>query len=258
MQQSENEEFEKIALYIFDDIIEFCGPSAAVYVSGFVPFVLKCAASDSILVRQPSCYGLGICAKFVDPAIFGPFAAGTVCPSASCEAVIVGLTEAARVLIASCVRQDAGEEMNLACTDNSVSSLGKVLQYQSQCVDINALVPIFFGFLPLAEDHTEGPSVYDFFCQLIEMYSSCESAASSLISVCRNHPGVIGENGCNLPKILHILATVNNSDFTNADISARMLVIAQQIVSQMLPSARNELVNSWPAETREKFVNWLK
>jgi hypothetical protein len=75
-QQSGNEEFEKIALYIFDDIIEFCGPNAAQYFSTFVPFLIKCAASESVLVRQPACYGLGISAKHVDPALVGPYCNG--------------------------------------------------------------------------------------------------------------------------------------------------------------------------------------
>ncbi len=157
MQQlvaSGNEEFEKIAIYIFDDLIEFCGPQAAALVPTFVPYLLKCAVSDSVVVRQPSCYGLGICAKFVDPSVMAPYC-----------------TEAIRVLMSSATRADAHEELSLACTDNSISAIGKFIQFQGAGGSFNPaeVVPHFFALLPLEEDDTEGPNVYSLLCSLVEM-----------------------------------------------------------------------------------------
>jgi hypothetical protein len=77
-------------------------------------------------------------------------------------------------LIASCSREDARDELCNPCTDNSISAIGKFIQYQghSGAFDVNALVPIFFNFLPLAEDYTEGPNVYGLLVSLVERYDS--------------------------------------------------------------------------------------
>ena len=163
---SGNEEFEKVAFYIWDDLIEFCGPAAAVYVEPFMPFVLKCANHESILVRQPACYGLGVCARFVSPQIMAPFCSTAV-----------------QQLVASARREDAREEMNRACTDNAVSSLAKFAQYQGglgvhgavASFDVHAVVAEFLQLLPLQEDETEGPNVYTCLALLMEMYAILSS-----------------------------------------------------------------------------------
>ena len=85
----------------------------------------------------------------------------------------------------ACQRADAREDINLACTDNAVSALGKFIQYQGQlggaaggagaggaaAFDAAALVPVWASMLPLTEDHTEGPNVYGLLCSLIERYA---------------------------------------------------------------------------------------
>lgn len=151
---SGNEEFEKIALYIFDDILEFCGPAAAAqYARDFVPQLTRCTLSDSVLVRQPACYGLGIAARHVDAALMAPF----------CNDAIKGL-------LAACARPDARDEINNPCTDNAISAIGKFIQYQGAggSFDVNTLVGYFFSLLPLVEDYTEGPNCYGLLCSLVE------------------------------------------------------------------------------------------
>jgi hypothetical protein len=121
----------------------------------FIPYLIKFATNDNVLVRQPACYGLGISARCVNPALVGPY----------CNAAI-------QALITAVSREDAREEINNPCTDNAISSIGKYIQYQgpSGVFDANELVPIFFNLLPLVEDITEGPNVYGLLCTLIERY----------------------------------------------------------------------------------------
>lgn len=39
--------------------------------------------------------------------------------------------------------------------DNAVAALGKVLKFQSNCVDINNLIPYWMGQMPLTHDMEE-------------------------------------------------------------------------------------------------------
>lgn len=74
--QSDFEELQKIGIYIIDDVFEFCGTDSFQYAFTCVPYLLKYCSADSVLVRQPSVYGLGICAKFVASEYLAPFAVG--------------------------------------------------------------------------------------------------------------------------------------------------------------------------------------
>eukprot|EP00455_Lapot_gusevi_P012747 TRINITY_DN1610_c0_g1_i1.p1 TRINITY_DN1610_c0_g1~~TRINITY_DN1610_c0_g1_i1.p1 ORF type:complete len:471 (+),score=187.32 TRINITY_DN1610_c0_g1_i1:89-1414(+) len=215
--QSQHDEFCKIALYVLDDIMEYCGPQAAQYLPPFMPFVLQCTQNDSILVRQPACYGLGIFAKHVHPQVFGPFA-----------------SDALQGLYAAATRADAREEGVDACTDNAISASAKILRYQTEHVDVNHWLPLWLNLLPLIEDHTEGPEVYSFLCQLIESQNQ----------------QILGENYCNLPKIFSVFGSVAGTEFADAPTFVRIVKILKTLMAGMPPEMTQQLLAQLDNEDR--------
>ena len=53
-------------------------------------------------------------------------------------------SEAAQRLCASISREDAREDMSNPCTDNSISSLGKLILHQSSVIDPLSLIPFWY------------------------------------------------------------------------------------------------------------------
>lgn len=121
--------------------------------------------------------------------------------------------------------------------------MGKFIQFQghSGAFDTNSLVSVFFNFLPLAEDYTEGPNVYGLLVSLVE------SA----------HPAVLGDNGANLPKLMQVFANTIKTDYVNPEIAARMQAVVKQMFAQMPPPMQQALISALSAEDQAKLQQML-
>jgi len=160
------------ALCIFDDIVEFTGPTAAKYYALFVPRMLEYVTDSTSEVRQAAAYGCGLMAQYGG----APFA------DACAQAVSLLM----RIVSAP----DSREEENLFATENAISSVGKIIKYSPSNLNLTELIPMWLSWLPIWEDKDEMESVYGFFCELLETDS----------------PAAIGTNGAHLPMIVRIIA----------------------------------------------------
>lgn len=63
---------------------------------------------------------------------------------------------------------DARSKENVNATENCISAVGKVMRFQSECVNLNLVLPHWLSWLPLNEDKEEAVHTFDFLCDLIE------------------------------------------------------------------------------------------
>lgn len=87
---------------------------------------------------------------------------------------------------------DSRSDLNNLATENAISSVTKIMQYNNSHLNVNEIIPVWFSWLPAWEDESELPYIYNFLLMLIE----------------NKHPAILGENNSNLPRILQIFAEV--------------------------------------------------
>lgn len=83
------------------------------------------------------------------------------------------------------------EPENVNPTENAISSVTKILKYNSSAIpNLDEVIRVWYSWLPVVEDQDEAPHVYGYFCDLINA----------------NHPVILGANNANLPQIVAIIA----------------------------------------------------
>ncbi|KJH49786.1 HEAT repeat protein, partial [Dictyocaulus viviparus] len=157
-----------------DDCIEFAPKRCARYQEQFVPLMLQCLVDEYPEVRQAAAYGFGIMGM-----VGGAEYLNTV-------------TNALEPLATMVSNPDArSTEEGSGATDNGIAAVAKILKYSGANVDISQVVPAFLSWLPTHEDVSEAPYIYGYLADLIES----------------NHPVVLGEDNCNLPRIVFIIVS---------------------------------------------------
>lgn len=206
------------ACFIFDDVVEHCGPASARYFEQLMPLFLRNILSEKYELRQAAAYGLGSCAARTGQH-FTPYADETI-----------------KRLLAACQMPMARKARHASATDNSVGALGKVIRYQNRA----ELVPVWLGLLPITEDAEEGPHVYGMLMDLLEA----------------GNEALLGPGMQNLPRIINVLLHVHNTEFVDAAVNARMEAAIRSVAS-MKPADRDSLVRALPAESQEMLAQKL-
>lgn len=170
LSQTSTMQSRKIALYIFDDVIENVGLPVAKYYETMFPALLTYVCDNEPELRQASAYGLAMCAQH-GGQYFQPYLKDTVNALGQCL-------------------MDPRAKSNTfqSATDNVCSALGKIAKYQDQ----PQLLPMWLSAMPIMVDFDETLCNMEYLCHLMET----------------NNPQVLGANLCNLPKILTIFAHV--------------------------------------------------
>jgi len=90
-------------------------------------------------------------------------------------------------------REDARSEANLYATENAVSTLAKIVKYMPNApgVDAARALGVWLANLPFVEDEMEARVSYDMLCEFVEA----------------NNPHIVGAGGCNLPRVVNVMAT---------------------------------------------------
>ncbi|KAH7296218.1 hypothetical protein KP509_26G014000 [Ceratopteris richardii] len=203
-------EERRIAICIFDDVAEQCKSSACKYYATFLPFLLEASTDADPDVRQAAVYGIGVCAEF-GGATFQP---------------VVGeaLTKIKQVIS----QPGAFSADNVMATDNAVSALGKICEFQRESIDATQVVPAWLSCLPIRNDLVEAKIVHDQLCSMVE----------------RSDPVVLGANNQNLPQIISIFAEVliAGNDLASETTVDRVVNFLRRI-QQLLPSSA--LASTW-------------
>jgi hypothetical protein len=62
---------------------------------------------------------------------------------------------------------NARDEENVYATESAVAALTKICKFAPDRIELNAILPIWFGALPMLEDYEEAPLTYTFLLSLL-------------------------------------------------------------------------------------------
>jgi len=182
------------AMCLLDDLVEYGGDEANVFVDQFFGVAIAAAESDDLSLRQAAVFGLGLAAT-KGGASFAP-AVPKVMP-----------------LLAQLIADDPDrEDPELAnVTENAVSAVGRI----ALSVGVDALGPEMYGGvlstflrgLPMRVDTGEGVLVARTLGAL-----ACEAPMSFLV----------GESGSALPGLLQVMADPINTEFCNDEAAEQL------------------------------------
>ncbi|KAI5084377.1 hypothetical protein GOP47_0000546 [Adiantum capillus-veneris] len=203
-------EERRIAICIFDDVAEQCQSSACKYYDTFLPFLLEASTDADPDVRQAAVYGIGVCAEFGGTK-FQP---------------VVG--EALTKLKELISQPTAFTIDNIMATDNAVSALGKICEFQRDGIDAAQVVPAWLSCLPIRNDLVEAKIVHEQLCSMVE----------------RSDPQLLGANNQNLPKVISVFAEVLSAgnDLATEQTVERMVNLLRRIQQTLPPPA---LASTW-------------
>ncbi|KAI3747198.1 hypothetical protein L6452_09649 [Arctium lappa] len=130
-------EEKRIAICIFDDVVEHCREAALKYYDTFLPLLLEACNDSSTDVRQ-AFMGLAYVRKALSRL----------------DAVIR--------------HPDALHPDNVMAYDNAVSALGKICQFHRDSINAAQIVPAWLNCLPIKGDLIEAKVVHDQLCSMVE------------------------------------------------------------------------------------------
>jgi len=157
---------------IFDDLIEFGGPTSIKYHEHFLLPLINGIIDKSPEVRQAASYGIGVMAQNGGES-YG-------------DAIKQALPMLAQVINDPSAREAA----NINSTENCIAAVTKVMKYQPTATNLEETIPHWLMWLPVWEDDEEAKHIYGFFCELFKA----------------NNPTFMGANNGNLPRIVNIVA----------------------------------------------------
>ncbi|KAK9664646.1 hypothetical protein RND81_14G058200 [Saponaria officinalis] len=203
-------EERRIAICIFDDVVEHGRDAALRYYDTFLPFLLEACNDENPDVRQAAVYGLGVCAE-LGGSVFKP---------------LVG--ESLSRLNVVLRHPNATHADNVMAYDNAVSALGKICQFHRDAIDAAQIVPMWLNCLPIKGDLIEAKVVHEQLCSLVE----------------RSDRDVLGPNNQYLPKIVAVFAEIlcAGKDLATDQTLSRMINLLRQL-QQTLPPAT--LASTW-------------
>jgi hypothetical protein len=178
-----------------------------------MPLLLAVAADRDATIRQCAVYGLGQAAHWRGEG-FRPHAPAAV-------AAILALVQA----------PDARSDDNLAATENAVSALGKVLEFQPDCVDPGAAA-LYVAALPIVEDEVEAKEVH---AQLLRFLRASDAR-------------ILGEGNAHLPRLVDALVQV----------LARGEALVKREDAEGMAVLLRQMQGALPAEVFAGFVAALK
>ena len=188
-------------LCIFDDLVEYTGPTCQKYESLFLSRLLACVSSGQPEVRQAAAYGCGVLGQ----------CGGQGFAAAASQAV---------PLLCEVIQQpDSRQPENVNPTENAISAVTKILQFNGSQVNMDQILPLWFSWLPVTEDVDEAPFVYGFLADLVE----------------GNNPHILGANNSNLPRVIAVIAEALAVEALPPDHAARQRII--NIVKQVQGNA---------------------
>jgi importin-5 len=191
-----------VALCVFDDVVLFGGPEGAQMIQKVLAPMRMYALDPNPEVRQAACFGLGVCAQ-VGGDVFMEVG-GAACVSPLQQLVTSG---------------DARSDDNEAATDNAVTALLKVLEYQPKCVAGDTgmkLGTMCLAYMPVKADEAEARVVH----------------AALIRGVERGDVRILGENAGNLAKVLSVLADVLGTSSVSEEYQQRGSNVVKAIQTQ--------------------------
>jgi len=181
----------KMGIFIVDDMIEYLGQDLLEKIWGeLAKTIFQFSDHNEPVIRQAAVFGLGNLAIHTKR----------------------NFSDFQELALAACFRalsmtNDGDDEDEWAhAKENAISALGKIIKYQSNCIDLQKMVNKWILYLPLQNDEGESHLTHDFLCELMLNETNL----------------VCGENKVNLPKIIRILVKIHSTKFSTEVINGKI------------------------------------
>ena len=189
----------QISVCYFDDLVEFGGPQAANIYQKWIPTIVKLMQHPHADVRQSVVYGLGVLAEF-NPNLFKPVLGDSL---NGCNHLIT--------------MEGSRDDEHINVTENAISAVGKVIQFHSDSIDLNVMLPAWLSYLPVSQDDGETIVIYKQLCDFMMKYSSI----------------VLGNNFERLPAVLSLLIEILGTELISED--------TNPVIINIIKTMQNEL-----------------
>lgn len=121
---------------------------------------------------------------------------------------------------------------NVHATENAISAMGKICQFQTSAIDLSVMLPIWVSYLPVQEDKIEARIIYAQLCQFIQRHTQI----------------VFGPSYQNLRHVLHVFAVALGQGLVTEETSGQMRAILRQINSSLPADLVAAAVRALPTE----------
>jgi hypothetical protein len=141
----------QLAISIFDDLVEYCGPKSFEYIDHFGEAMCIYLMDANPELRQACAYGIGVCAMHGGEA-YTPMVAS----------VLGNLTE----MIGDA---ESRSLENKNATENAISAIFKAVVHLPGCgYSLDETLPQILDWLPIVSDEEEAKYMYTELCQQLE------------------------------------------------------------------------------------------
>ena len=186
---------KKLGFFILDDMIEFLGQELLFNVwNNIFQILTKYANHSACAIRQAVLYGLGEFAKYTKTDF---------------DSYYINLMNALLASLEVKKSDTDGKDEFLSAKDNAVSSIGKIIKYQSKSINLKETVSKWLSLLPIEVDKVEAFEQYELLCEII----------------LNNSELIVGENNANLVKIICLLGKIYKTTFTNEKVNENVAII---------------------------------
>jgi len=215
----------QLAVCIFDDVVEYSKEHSYPLIDIFVPYLILYSKDPHAALRQACTYGFGVVSEYGGPSI-QPY-----------------LEKILNILLEIINDPDSRSKKNVFPTENAVSSIGKIIEFQPQFFGnkLPEAIKQWLNFLPIESDILEAKSVNERICRLIQS----------------NNQYVIGENFSNLPRILYLFAHSISTKFAKPETTEIMTSLLVQMKANQ-PEIFHNAFKSLPSNAQEKLSRFLK
>ena len=210
----------KMGLYIIDDLIEFLGQEilSQDLWNSLAKLVIKFCDYEEPGIRQAAAYGIGNLAVHTKNGF-----------NLYLNDCLVVLDKGMQINADG----EDDEEWGYA-RDNLIASVGKIIKYHSNLVNINELVPKWLSNLPIMHDQSEAKLQHTMLCELI---------------LSNNHI-VFGANNVNLIRIMRIFGKIYKTEKSSEGCDNYIECIVKTLISN---NDTKELVLKAENESEDKM-----
>merc|ERR1712151_919391 len=186
---------KKLGFFILDDMIEYLGQELLMnYWNDMFQILIKHSTSTICSLRQAVIYGIGEFAKYTKTD-YEKYQQGSL------EALVAAF---------NVPRQEGDlKEAHQSARDNATASIGKIIKYQGEKIDLKTVCDKWISFLPIEEDKSEGKEQYELLCKIVLERSDI----------------IVGENNKDLPQIIKVLSRAYKTGFSEEKIDENIALI---------------------------------
>ena len=200
LQPGLSDKMHKFGLFLIDDMVDYLGYELIPDIwPHLAEALIKFATDKTAYIRQASVFGIGLLAQ-------------------RGKEYFKGIAEVCVQKVAESLKIPKGNEVEKIynfSVDNSVATLGKIMQLHPEKVNVPVLAKLWFSHLPLKADIPEGLGQHELLMDIL---------------LSGNASMILGDNGEGIGHLLKIIAQITDSKMSNDSIKQKMTKVLKGLV----------------------------